>query len=195
MTLAFFIDYDGKGLRQWFNLRLIFSNGSSNEQRTAQFHRDQPNMVLLAPYPQNQIGKIVGHVQAHVKVNITHRGERVLEAVKDAVLPANVKIVYKPFTQTQYTVWIHNLNEANVTVPVAALQETATQTVSLTELSLSGNQLKSTMLQNKMTWNGAQKLSLNTVYKPTDGKNSYNLDFLITQFNYFRHRRSQSFGS
>eukprot|EP00331_Platyophrya_macrostoma_P022192 CAMPEP_0176445692 /NCGR_PEP_ID=MMETSP0127-20121128/23863_1 /TAXON_ID=938130 /ORGANISM="Platyophrya macrostoma, Strain WH" /LENGTH=983 /DNA_ID=CAMNT_0017831547 /DNA_START=80 /DNA_END=3031 /DNA_ORIENTATION=+ len=159
-------DWDGQGLRQWFSNRLVFGN-DSDAQRTAQFHLDQPNMVLLAQYPQTSIEKIVMSSHPHVNVHSAFRVERMLEAVNNDVLPDNVKITYKPHNATDYTIWIHNLNEANVTVPVAALSELPNQTVTLSELSLSGNQLRSVMLQKKMTWNGVQP-STAGVYSPGD---------------------------
>jgi hypothetical protein len=158
-------DWDGKGLRQWFSDRVIFSTGS-DAQRTAQFHLDQPNIVALGSYPQTQIEKIVAHIHPHFSIHHAPRPERMLAEVK-ASLPANIKITYKPSTATDYVVWIHNLNEANVTVPVSALQENPNKQITLEELSLSANQLRSDMLQKKMIWNGV-KPSLNGVYQPKD---------------------------
>jgi hypothetical protein len=155
-------DYDGKGLRQWFSDRVIFSVGS-DAQRTAQFHLDQPNIVALASYPQTQIEKMVSHIHPHFSVA---HFSRLSTGVK-ATLPANVKLTYKPATTTDYIVWLHNLNEANVTVPVSALQENSNKQITLEELALSGNQLRSDMLAKKMTWNGV-KPTLDVVYKKTE---------------------------
>ena len=165
----FLLDYDGKGLRQWFSDRVVFSSNGSDAQRTAQFHLDQPNIVALATYPQTHLEKMVAHIHPHLS---GAHSPRISTRVKASALPANVKLTYKPATTTDYTVWLHNLNEANVTVPTAALQENPNKQITLEELSLSGNQLRSDMLSKKMTWNGV-KPTLNGVFKPTDGKDIF----------------------
>ena len=96
--------------------------------------------------------------------------ERMLEAAPTEVLPKNVKVVYKPYSATEFVVWIHNLNEKSVKVPVAALQENASQSVTLEELSLSANQPKAEMLKKKLLWNGAKRPSLESVYNNSESK-------------------------
>jgi len=91
------------------------------------------------------------------------------QARKDT-LPDNVKLNFRPVSTTNYVVWLHNLNEANVTVPASALQEDPSKPITLEELALSANQLRSDMLQRKMTWNGV-KPSLDNVYRPGEGNN------------------------
>lgn len=84
-----------------------------------------------------------------------------------------MKISFKPLAENEYVVWLHNMNEANVSVAINSLNEFLTEGAhrpTYQELTLTGNQLKSEMIRERMIWKGAGQPTYDPKHEKIRGK-------------------------
>lgn len=150
---------NGVGMTQWFNNRLVISQGS-DDLRTAQFHLDQPNLVMLSPYTQSSfmervMTKIQPFVNTYLNLHVFSGKESTVSVIE---LPRNVKVMIRPNSAVEFIVRLHNMNENTVSVDRGYFDSLANGNgYTLEELNLSANQLRSQVTSRKLNWNGNVK--------------------------------------
>lgn len=138
----------------WARMRhyVVFSNNqnNSNMHRLVQQSIDQFPILLLA---QSSSNSFVSQAQASTIPTVTS-------------VPPTVKFYLRPLTNGQFMMRLHNMDEKNA-------QSVGNNFGTIREMTLTGNQLKATALQNRLVWNqentqGPQNFTRNaSVFDPT----------------------------
>ena len=132
-----------KGLAQWYKHTITFSSATEeSRQRAIQYTNDQPPVVAVSP--------------------VTAKNMRTLKTLpatfhlKDKFsLPEGVKLLVKTNCKCSFVVWFHNFNEnKSVQIDTSFFKNVAPKAKSytLTEVSLTANQLKAEAVAKRLNW-------------------------------------------